>query len=262
MRLSGSLVAPRVTPLSSLRNGKIGAIKYQCPGAVGSGPGRGTPKGDFEMQPQFTRCCLQCGAPVRALYCNVACVNRARRRPLVDRYWLKVIRPDDPDACWGWRASLHGFGYGSIREDSHIGRRWVSAHQVSWRIHFGPIPDGMAVLHSCDNPPCSNPRHLFLGTKLDNTRDMFAKGRAWTQTHPGMAVRGERNGTSKLTEAQVMDILRRFSAGGVSCAALARDNKVTPRVVQMIVCGESWAHVSRAMGITMQDRKRRANRAS
>lgn len=65
-------------------------------------------------------------------------------------------------------------GYGQLKGD---GSALVRAHRAAWTVTFGPIPEGVYVLHSCDNPPCCNPHHLWLGTALDNTRDIIAKGR-------------------------------------------------------------------------------------
>lgn len=76
--------------------------------------------------------------------------------------------------CWSWRGSTHPGGYGSLR----IGlEKPVLAHRMAWVAAFGYIPDGLCVLHSCDNPSCVNPGHLFLGTQLDNMRDKVRKGR-------------------------------------------------------------------------------------
>lgn len=78
------------------------------------------------------------------------------------------------DGCWGWKRKVLKNGYTLI----NMGRKKaLLGHRVSWRIHYGPIPDKMLVLHKCDNPSCTNPEHLFLGTHLDNTRDMDQKGR-------------------------------------------------------------------------------------
>ena len=80
--------------------------------------------------------------------------------------------------CWVWTGSLFESGYGRFSRSN----KKLRAHRVSYEIYKGAIPDGMHVLHECDNPPCVNPNHLFLGTHLDNMKDMERKGRAkWIQ---------------------------------------------------------------------------------
>lgn len=84
--------------------------------------------------------------------------------------------------CWHWRGAQNKFGYGRM---TYEGRLQV-AHRLAYRTFVGEIPDGLYVLHKCDNPACINPEHLWLGTYSDNMRDCWAKGR-----HPG---RSKRNG--------------------------------------------------------------------
>jgi hypothetical protein len=87
-------------------------------------------------------------------------------------FWRKVKIGSD-DECWPWTQSKTWFGHGRVWFRD---KAWV-AHRVAWVRSVGEIPDGLLVLHSCDNPPCCNPAHLFLGTNADNTHDMQAKGR-------------------------------------------------------------------------------------
>lgn len=94
--------------------------------------------------------------------------------PPAKRFWAGVDTTGD---CWVWKGSKAGAGYGVLGIDY----KSVYAHRFSYELHFGPIPDNLCVLHKCDNPPCVNPDHLFLGTQLDNMDDRNRKGR----THKG-----------------------------------------------------------------------------
>lgn len=86
------------------------------------------------------------------------------------RFWKRAQKTD---TCWLWTGAVAGFGYGVC---GSRGRR-ARAHRVAYTLEVGPIPPGMQVLHRCDTPRCVRPDHLFLGTQLDNMRDMHAKGR-------------------------------------------------------------------------------------
>jgi len=119
---------------------------------------------------------------------------------LRDRYESKVDRSGGPDACHPWIAGRNKpGGYGHIRLSRTV---LALAHRVGWQLIHGPIPAEQLVLHTCDNPPCQNPRHWFLGTQADNVADMEAKGR-------GRKARGRANGHGRLTDADVAVIRQR-----------------------------------------------------
>lgn len=100
------------------------------------------------------------------MYCKI------KNRPLAERFWEKVkIRGSDE--CWNWIACKSSTGYGNFI----LKGKNCLAHRVAWELTNGKIPEGMDILHHCDNPPCCNPKCLFLGTQTDNMRDRNRKGR-------------------------------------------------------------------------------------
>src|SRR3954470_5960578 len=138
-----------------------------------------------------------------------------RPRPPVERFWPKVERRGS-DECWPWVGARQQTGYGILFKSSRP-RRWHLAHRLSWELHNGPIPGGLHVLHRCDNPPCVNPAHLFLGTQADNNRDRGRKGR-----NGGHKIRGAANGRAKLSPTDVAAIRRAYGDGATQVALAAR----------------------------------------
>lgn len=128
--------------------------------------------------------------------------------------------------CWGFLGFRNLSGYGQMTE----GGRVVGAHRVAWELANGPIPPGLEVCHSCDNPPCCNPDHLFLGTHAENMTDAGRKGRAWRRGD-----QNEANANHRLSDIQVAAIRQRYAAGGVSQRSLAREFGVTQAQVWNIV---------------------------
>lgn len=140
--------------------------------------------------------------------------------PLEERFWEKVDKSGD---CWLWTGCVNSYGYGRI----NIKKKIIKAHRVSWGLLFGPIPKGLCILHKCDNPPCVNPDHLFLGTLSDNTKDMIAKGRG---------------GNVKLFPNQVREIQRRFKAGEIG-TILAKEFGVNQGAISKIITGRTWKEI-------------------
>ena len=127
-----------------------------------------------------------------------------KARPLMDRFWEKVAKTD---TCWNWMAAKHRFGYGKIM----VRKRVIEpAHRVCYREQVGPIPEGLQVLHRCDNPACVRPDHLYLGTQADNMRDMHDRGR-WRYGPRNQY--GENNPSAILTDAQVRSLLADLAIG-------------------------------------------------
>lgn len=169
---------------------------------------------------------------------TLSCIPRKRggskpRIPLANRFWAKVNIPSDQNACWGWIAMRDLDGYGMIWPGGAKGPM-LKASRVSWEIHFGPIPSGLSVLHTCDNPSCVNPSHLFLGTQKDNRQDATRKGRT---------AKGEENGSAKLTEPQVRDIRARYVEGGITMRTLAKMFGVHPGTIGDILHRQIWRHI-------------------
>lgn len=151
----------------------------------------------------------------------------------VDLFWGHVDKEKSEifyagTRCWEWtafRAILRG-GYGQF---SVRGKKYAT-HRLSYELTHGEIPNGLFVCHHCDNPPCCNPEHLFLGTNQDNVRDMWAKGRG-----VNYVARGEDHSNSKLTNMQVDEIRKRYAIGESNQSELAREFKVSQGLIWQIV---------------------------
>lgn len=115
-----------------------------------------------------------------------------------ERFWTRVDT-SNPDGCWEWTGNRSGgtrtAPYGRFQRTVNGKLQIVRAHRYAYEITYGPIPDGLRVLHRCDNPPCCRPDHLFLGTDLDNALDKKAKGRARNQ-HTALRAAGDPNARS------------------------------------------------------------------
>jgi hypothetical protein len=149
------------------------------------------------------------------------------------RFWAKVDKRT-AGGCWEWNGSRKARGYGQINAGGR-GGAMLKAHRVSWAIHFGSIPDGLHVLHRCDNPPCVNPDHLFLGTNKDNASDCKSKGRK-------ASLAGEQNGRAKLNCGAVLAI-RALASEGVSRDEIKDRFAISRTTVREIIERKKWSHV-------------------
>lgn len=145
-----------------------------------------------------------------------------------ERFWKKVDRRG-PDECWPWIAGLHRSGYGWFRDERG---RAIYAQRWAFASEFGPIPQGGHILHRCDNPPCVNPAHLYLGTHADNMRDLAERG--------NISMKGEHNPRARLTEVDIAEARRLYAEGGTSYASLARRFGVAKATIGHALSGRTW----------------------
>jgi HNH endonuclease len=156
-----------------------------------------------------------------------------------DRFWSKVKKTN---SCWLWIGNHYHGWYGRVR----ICGRSEGTHRAAWILTYGPVPDGMWVLHKCDNPLCVRPNHLFLGTSKDNVADCVAKDRQFRGKRDNAYLwkRGEDHHSHKLIEADVRELRRLWESGEVSNkTALARRFGVDPSTVRSVLNRTNWAHV-------------------
>jgi hypothetical protein len=178
-----------------------------------------------------TRDCEHCRQPFviprhrqEQRYCSNRCSASSRNPTMEERLWARVDRSAGPSGCWPWTGPhLRGYGQFSVEN------RTVRTHRMAWQATHGNIADGMCVLHRCDNPPCCNPSHLFLGTNAENTADKIRKGRA-------RYLHGEDNPMARLSAADVMAIR---SAEGPQTAIGARFG-ICQTSVSQIKLGKRW----------------------
>lgn len=160
-------------------------------------------------------------------------IHRGYGKPPEKRFW-RYLSKGDPEHCWEWSGARHYKGYGEFTlVTTRPGFRKIKAHRFSWLLHNGDIPEGSYVCHKCDNPPCCNPNHLFLGTPKENRADSNFKGR---HAH------GRKTWTAKLDETKVSEI-RSLVKSGATKLSVASLYGVSGRSITAVCRYETWSHV-------------------
>jgi len=134
--------------------------------------------------------------------------------------------------CWSWTGSKDRNGYGVF---GHHRNKQLRAHRAAYEFHVGAIPTGMFVCHSCDNPSCINPKHLFVGTAKDNTQDMIKKQRK-------TILYGELHPNSKLSNDQVLRI-KQLRKQNIPLNDIANQFCISFQTVSSIAKGTTWNHI-------------------
>lgn len=161
----------------------------------------------------------------------------------IARFWSKVKIISEGE-CWEWLGGKTPEGYGRF----WLKGKLVGANRIAWFLKNGPIPDGMLVCHDCDNPPCCNAKHFFLGSHKKNTQDAVRKGRMASGnrngsiTCPENLIRGEALPQSKITNLGVLDIRKRYLEGETQ-KSIAERIGVSQQQVSNIINKNQWTHV-------------------
>lgn len=164
------------------------------------------------------------------------------------RFWSKVDVLA-PEQCWEWQGSLHTSGYGRFKIASY---ETAMASRVSLVIHTGSDELDLLALHTCDNPKCCNPHHLYWGTHQQNMHDKIRRGRSYSGDQSGV-----NNGAAKLSSEQVAIIVQRLQEGWNN-KQIANDLPVTHSMVSKIRLGHMWRAATAALGYEPANNRRRA----
>ena len=168
-------------------------------------------------------------------FCSLACSNDEKKDvPPHLKFW-NWVRKSPHNGCWEWTGASNPKGYGRLAYRT----KFMYVHRLSYEMHYGPIPDGMNVCHTCDNPSCVNPNHLFAGTQSDNLKDAVRKGRMFRPN-----TNAERNGNTSLTWDEV-DQIRAFLDAGESGDVLASQYGVHRTTITNIKHQKTWKESSR-----------------
>lgn len=160
-----------------------------------------------------------------------------------EEFWDKVDKSQGPDSCWPWTGCIGTHGYGV----TSFSKKQTRVHRAAYALSKGEIPDGLFVCHNCDNPPCCNPKHLFLGTSSENTNDMVSKRRQSRGAKHAAAIlpgrkRGSENCLAKLEENQVVE-MRRLRSQGMKIRDIADKFKMSYQGAYKAIRGKSWNHL-------------------
>jgi hypothetical protein len=185
---------------------------------------------------RLCKSCIHCGTPFRSRgtkrrYCSPACWYDTLTKTAED-FWALVDTSPHPQGCWLWAGfvRLTKMNYGEFKGQL--------VHRYAYRLYHPDeeLTENMLICHTCDNCPCVREEHLFKGTYLDNNRDSKSKGRN---------ARGERTNRTKLTDAQVREILRLWKQGGVTQRDLCCQFALSPPAMSLLINGKTWRHIAR-----------------
>lgn len=153
---------------------------------------------------------------------------------IIDRFWGYVDKSNGPNACWPWTGGTAKKGYGNFKVASYV---TIRASRFAYAVTNKRDPGKLFTCHTCDNPPCCNPAHLWLGDTKANSHDMVKKGRSNTGPQDG-----QNNGNAKLTAEEVAEI-KRFIFAGMNNKVIGEIFEITHSLVSRIRLGKSWGDV-------------------
>jgi hypothetical protein len=218
--------------------------------------------------PKPNHVCVVCQKPFHnynttAKACSLHCNGVLGYRTVVEkhggpekyleyRFWSKVDR-SNPEGCWEWKGRLNEFGYGQFYHEGTC----KHAHRISYLLTYKELPDNLFVCHKCDNPPCVNPAHLWLGTPKGNTQDSINKGRNTLVKNRGTGGRAVVNGNipesrlyssytnfaKKLNPSKVRTIRYLYSTKQYTYKDIAKIYEVTPSAIAGVIRQKTWRHL-------------------
>ena len=153
------------------------------------------------------------------------------RRSVEERFWKYVDKLTTPNGCWPWTGSKDSHGYGHF----WLNDRLVLAQKVAWELVNGPMPKGKQGLHTCDNPPCARPDHVFPGTRKDNMQDMIRKGRK---------ALGEKTNRTPFSTSFVLQLRKEYEEGARQKDLVKKYNLLSG-TLNRLLRGARWAHVAK-----------------
>jgi len=160
----------------------------------------------------------------------------ANSEAVLEKFWGRAKR-GNPNDCWEYRITrgdTYGYGRFSMMSPDRTHSVTLMAHRISYFLAHGSLPDNLMVCHHCDNRKCVNPKHLFLGSDLDNKQDMVSKNR---QTY------GERQWMHKLTDPLVLSIRKKYYSGGVTFCEIAESIGMSYAATRAAIVGKTWKHL-------------------
>lgn len=156
--------------------------------------------------------------------------------PNTERHFWSNVKVGAPTQCWPWRGKLNSSGYGSFSFEGRVD----GAHVWAFKFDRRKLKAKHCVLHRCDNRICCNPTHLFSGTKSDNSKDAWRKGRNILQTNPEILPRGERHHNAKINEEKARQIRALWERGELNQSEIGSLFEITQANVSQIVRKKSW----------------------